>query len=280
SHDVAGSMKGILTGLSMVALSIVVAQYGHGVFSGLSSLPASLLTGSWRPRLSLSATPPVSLDPLSDEDIERLGGHGSVVVDRLIGVEQTLTHLYSLLDTLKTHREDDSQDVRESLKRLQQERQTLLDAKRTEQQRIDNLEREYSSMKRDLKANAVKSSDGTKLAKELRDLQKYVDKLAKSGVGRGKGSGPGLDEVRRLVNNAIQAQETQLKAMLKPEWLTSDGDAAYTNVARMIEEALNRYTNDRLGKTDFALFSAGSRIIPGLTSPTFEPPARGLAQKL
>ncbi|KAJ2736497.1 hypothetical protein H4R23_002005, partial [Coemansia sp. Cherry 401B] len=280
SHDVAGSMKGILTGLSMVALSIVVAQYGHGVFSGLSSLPASLLTGSWKPRLPLSAMPPVNLEPLSDEDIERLGGHGSVVVDRLIGVEQTLTHLYSLLDTLKTHREDDSQDVRESLKRLQQERQTLLDAKRTEQQRIDNLEREYSSMKRDLKANAVKSSDGTKLAKELRDLQKYVDKLAKSGVGRGKGSGPGLDEVRRLVSNAIQAQETQLKAMLKPEWLTSDGDAAYTNVARMIEEALNRYTNDRLGKTDFALFSAGSRIIPGLTSPTFEPPARGLAQKL
>ncbi|KAJ2470463.1 hypothetical protein IWW56_006528 [Coemansia sp. RSA 2131] len=68
--------------------------------------------------------------------------------------------------------------------------------------------------------------------------------------------------------------------MLKPEWLTSDGDAAYSNVARMIEDALNRYANDRLGKTDFALFSAGSRIIPDLTSPTFEPPARGMMQKL
>ncbi|KAI9504138.1 UNC-like C-terminal-domain-containing protein [Coemansia spiralis] len=68
--------------------------------------------------------------------------------------------------------------------------------------------------------------------------------------------------------------------MLKPEWLTSDGDAAYTHVSRMIEDALSRYSNDRLGKTDFALFSAGARIIPGLTSPTFEPPARGLTQKL
>ncbi|PIA19421.1 hypothetical protein COEREDRAFT_37566 [Coemansia reversa NRRL 1564] len=48
----------------------------------------------------------------------------------------------------------------------------------------------------------------------------------------------------------------------------------------MIEGALNRYNNDRLGKTDFALFSAGARIIPGLTSLSFEPPARGLAQRL
>ncbi|KAI8326279.1 hypothetical protein GQ54DRAFT_253252 [Martensiomyces pterosporus] len=48
----------------------------------------------------------------------------------------------------------------------------------------------------------------------------------------------------------------------------------------MIEAALSRYASDRLGKTDFALFSAGARVIPGLTSPTFEPPVRGLAQKL
>ncbi|KAJ2344323.1 hypothetical protein GGF43_005478, partial [Coemansia sp. RSA 2618] len=39
SHDVAGAMRGILTGLSMVALSIVAAQYGQSVFSGLGSLP-------------------------------------------------------------------------------------------------------------------------------------------------------------------------------------------------------------------------------------------------
>ncbi|KAJ2266793.1 hypothetical protein GGH14_006240, partial [Coemansia sp. RSA 370] len=279
SHDVAGSIKGVLTGLSMVALSIVAAQYGQSVFSGMGSLPKSILTGGWKSRSPVSITPPAYLEPLTEDEIERLGGQGSAVVDRLINVEQTLTHLYGLLDTLKTHREDETQDVRESLKKLQQERQALLDAKRNEQQRIDNLEREYSGMKRDLKANAVKSSESTKFAKELQSLQKHVDKLAKSG-GRGKGSGPNLDEVRRLISSAIKAQETQLASMLKPEWLTSDGDAAYSNVARMIEDALNRYANDRLGKTDFALFSAGSRIIPDLTSPTFEPPARGLAQKL
>ncbi|KAJ2696048.1 hypothetical protein H4R19_005783, partial [Coemansia spiralis] len=222
-------------------------------------------------------TPPASVEPLTDEDIERLGGHGSVVVERLISVEQTLKHLYSLLDTVKSHREDETQDVRESLKKLQQERQALLDAKRGEQQRIDSLEREYSSMKRDVKANAASRSESSKLAKELQNIKRVVDRVAKGG---GKAAGPSLDEVRRLVGDAIRAQERELKSMLQPEWLTTDGDAAYTNVARMIEEALNRYTNDRLGKTDFALFSAGARIIPALTSPTFEPPVRGLAQRL
>ncbi|KAJ2449069.1 hypothetical protein EV183_005090 [Coemansia sp. RSA 2336] len=278
SHDVAGSMRGILTGLSVVALSLVVAQYGQSLFSSLGSLPTSLVPGNWKPLQRIEM--PAQMEPLTEDEIERLGGRGSAVVDRLVSMEQTLSHLYSLLDTLKTHREEETQDVRESLKRLQQERQTLLDAKRTEQQRIDNLEREYSSMKRDLKASTAKGAESTKLGKELQNLQKYVDKLAKSGAGRGKGAGPSIDEVQRLVNEAIHAQEKRIKDMLQPEWLASDGDAAYANVARMIEDALNRYSNDRLGKADFALYSAGARIIPEMTSPTFEPPARRLLQKL
>ncbi|KAJ1730244.1 hypothetical protein LPJ61_003120 [Coemansia biformis] len=280
SRDTSSSMKGILTALLTVAVSIVVTQYGQPMLAGLGSLPGSLVAGGWGGRPQVPARPPASMEPLTDEDIERLGGHGSVVVDRLINVEQTLKHLYSLLDALKSHREDETQDVRESLKRLQQERQALLDAKRGEQKRIDNLEREYSSMKRDVKANSASSSESSKLAKELQNVKRYVDKLAKGSGRGGKGAGPSIDEVRRLVGDAIRAQESELKSMLKPEWLTTDGDAAYANVARMIEDALNRYTNDRLGKTDFALFSAGARIIPGLTSPTFEPPARGLTQRL
>ncbi|KAJ2907468.1 hypothetical protein GGI21_003858 [Coemansia aciculifera] len=98
--------------------------------------------------------------------------------------------------------------------------------------------------------------------------------------GSGKGAGLGVDEVRKLVNEAIGKQERELKDMLKPGWLTTDGDAAYANVARMIEDALGRYANDRLGKTDFALASAGARILPGLTSPTLEPPARSFTQRM
>ncbi|KAJ2080734.1 hypothetical protein H4R24_002876 [Coemansia sp. RSA 988] len=280
SYDTAQSMKHILTGLSVVALSIVAGQYGQPVLSSLGDLSGLSPASGWRTRAPLPITPPVNLEPLTDEEVDRLGGHGSAVVSRLISVEQMINQLYSLLDNVKSHHEDETQDVRESLKRLQQERQTLIDNKRGEQQRIDNLEREYSSMKRDIKVSSANGAETTKLAKELQTLKKYIDKLAKSSSGKGKDSGTSLADVRQLVNDAIKVQESDLRAMLQPEWLTTDGDAAYANVARMIEGALNRYTNDRLGKTDFALFSVGSRIIRELTSPTFEPPASGLRQRL
>ncbi|KAJ2796347.1 hypothetical protein H4R20_005558 [Coemansia guatemalensis] len=279
SHDTAQSMKHILTGLSVVALSIIAGQYGQPVLTSLGDLSRLSSVSNWIARAPLSITPPTNLEPLTDEEIDRLGGHDSFAVKRLVSVEQTIKHLYSLLDNVQSQREDETQDVRESLKRLQLERQTLIDSKRREQQRIDNLEREYSSMKRDLKMSSANGAETTKLAKELQTLKKYIDNLAKSSSRKNKGSGTSLADVRQLINDAIKVQESELKAMLQPEWLATDGDAAYVNVARMIEGALNRYTNDRLGKTDFALFSAGSRIIRELTSPTFEPPASGLRQK-
>ncbi|KAJ2549541.1 hypothetical protein EV175_004409, partial [Coemansia sp. RSA 1933] len=285
SHDSAQSMAGILTGLMVVAFSIVVSQYGHSLFGGLGSLsivPKSMFGIGWLSGSSHRKAPLTNLKPLTDEEIDRLGGHGSVVVDRLIGVEQTLRHLYGLLDTLKSQSEEDSTEVRDTLTRLQQERQSLIESNRGDQRRIDNLEREYVSVKRDLTASQAKSAELGSTSKEVDKLKKYVEKLAKSGGGgsRWGRSGPSLDDVRRLIKDAIKAQEKDIKDMLKPEWLTSDGDAAYTHVARMIEDALNRYANDRLGKADFALFSAGARIIPSLTSPTFEPPVRGIAQRL
>ncbi|KAJ2325806.1 hypothetical protein GGI00_004928, partial [Coemansia sp. RSA 2681] len=290
SRDTARSMTGVLTGFLVVALSVVVTQYGTPTLSGLSSLPKSILGGMWSSSLlssptrpPLSITLPAGLEPLTDDEIDRLGGQGSAAVERLVNVEQTLRHLYGLLDTLKSYRDEETHDVRESLKRIQQEKQTLVDASRGEKQRVDKLEREYSNLKSDVvKSQAAKNSDSNKHAKEIENLKRRVDLLMRSGGGGGgKGTGVGLDEVRKLVSEAIGKQERELKDMLKPGWLTSDGDAAYANVARMIEDALGRYANDRLGKTDFALSSAGARIVPGLTSPTFEPPVRGgLSQRL
>ncbi|KAJ1907414.1 hypothetical protein LPJ81_000765 [Coemansia sp. IMI 209127] len=281
SHGSVQSMSGILLGLFVVALSIVVSQYSQAVFGSLSIMPRSVFGAGWLFGSSQKKNPLADLQPLTDEEIGRLGGQGSAVVDRLIGVEQTLRHLYGLLDTLKSQNEEDSTEVRDSLTRLQQERQSLAESNRGDQRRIDNLEREYASVKRDLKASQAKSAEFGKNSQEVDKLKKYVEKLAKSGGGSRWGrSGPSLEDVRRLIKDAIKAQEKDIKDMLKPEWLTSDGDAAYTHVARMIEDALNRYANDRLGKADFALFSAGAHIVTKLTSSTFEPPARGIGQRL
>lgn len=307
AHDAGRSMTGILTGLTVVAISIVANQLGLSALPGLASvpsiIPSGLNLGLWpfsstshkgskgggngkRPPLA-KFTPDTDFEPLTDEEIERLGGPDSPVVERLINVEQTLSHLYGLLDAVKAFREEEADDVRESLEQVQKERQSLLDAKRDDQRRINNLEREYGSLMRDVKAQAARGSDTARYAKELEDLKKHVDKLIKDDGnngggfwGKNKNKGATAEEVKRLINVAISKQERVMKEMLQPSWLTSDGDAAYANVARMIEDALSRYANDRLGRTDFALFSAGTRIIPGLTSPTYEPPAHGLSQKL
>ncbi|KAJ2473062.1 hypothetical protein GGI02_001140 [Coemansia sp. RSA 2322] len=282
SRDVTRSMTGVLTGFFVVAISVVFSQYGPSALTGLSLAPKSILGGMWSSsaRSPPLFTPPTGFDTLTDDEIDKLGGRDSAVVERLITVEKTLKHLYGLLDSLRLYRDEEAQDVRESLRRLQTEKQALLDASRGEKQRVDNLEREYTSIKRDIKIQSTKSAEASHHAKEVENLKKRVDQLVRSGVGKGKGAGPGLDEVRKLIGDAIAKQERELKDMLRPDWLVTDGDAAYANVARMIEDALTRYANDRLGKTDFALSSAGARILPKLTSPTFEPPARGVAQRL
>ncbi|KAJ1890648.1 hypothetical protein LPJ66_007350, partial [Kickxella alabastrina] len=177
----------------------------------------------------------------------------------------------------------DTADARDALERLQAERRTLLESIRGDKQRVDALERDHASIKRDMaRASAVAAS-----THDVQALRRQVDKLAsaakaaKSESGGLFGSrGLSTSAVRKVVDEAIRAHEAEMRAMMAPSWLESDGDAAYANVARMIDSALSRFASDRLAKTDFALMSAGARIIPGLTSPTFEPRVRGLVRNL
>ncbi|CAH7687089.1 UNC-like C-terminal-domain-containing protein [Phakopsora pachyrhizi] len=53
-----------------------------------------------------------------------------------------------------------------------------------------------------------------------------------------------------------------------------------STVEGMIDEALERYSNDRLSKRDFALYSGGGRVIPHLTSPTYEVRPKTTAHRL
>jgi hypothetical protein len=43
----------------------------------------------------------------------------------------------------------------------------------------------------------------------------------------------------------------------------------YTIIKSMINQELEKFASDRTGLTDFALMSAGARIVPSLTSPSF-----------
>ncbi|KAJ2787421.1 hypothetical protein GGI15_000723 [Coemansia interrupta] len=222
--------------------------------------------------------------PLSSEEIVQLGGTGSVVVERLQQIDHSISQLYAVVDALKLHHNDDASEVRDSLQRLQAERLALVDSARGDKQRIDQLEREYARFKHEMD-RALGDAAG---AREMQKLKQRVDTLDKKAAGSGGGGGflgmgsKGLSAsaVRKIVNDEIRVQRDKLRSLHDPEWLTSDGDSAMASVAHMIDSALARFAKDRLAKTDFALLSAGARVIPGLTSPTFEPAVRGVGQWL
>lgn len=52
--------------------------------------------------------------------------------------------------------------------------------------------------------------------------------------------------------------------------LSSSGQDVNKLVSALIEEALSKYSKDVLGRPDFALYTAGGRVIPSLTSPSYE----------
>jgi hypothetical protein len=49
----------------------------------------------------------------------------------------------------------------------------------------------------------------------------------------------------------------------------ASGGAGLESVQLLIEEAIERYSQDGIGKRDFALYSGGARVIPQLTSETY-----------
>jgi len=58
--------------------------------------------------------------------------------------------------------------------------------------------------------------------------------------------------------------------------LEAGGSDAKQAIVALIEAALETYSADRIGRRDFALYSAGARVIPSLTSPTYNLQSRSL----
>jgi len=51
---------------------------------------------------------------------------------------------------------------------------------------------------------------------------------------------------------------------------TSDGKDVSSVIAELVDDALALFTQDTIGKADFALYSAGGRVLPSLTTPSYE----------
>lgn len=110
-----------------------------------------------------------------------------------------------------------------------------------------------------------KKSFGAALERELRSL---ADKLSQSTS----------EQIARLTHD-VDGKISKIQQMVsghgsKHASLSSiklsSGQDVNTIVSTLIDEALSRYSKDILGKPDFALYTAGGRVIPSLTSPSYE----------
>ena len=61
---------------------------------------------------------------------------------------------------------------------------------------------------------------------------------------------------------------------------SSDGQDVTALIRHLVDSAVSTITQDVIAKPDFALHSGGARIIPSLTSPTFEIRPRGLGSQM
>lgn len=60
---------------------------------------------------------------------------------------------------------------------------------------------------------------------------------------------------------------------------TKDGSDPTNSILALIETALETYSSDRINKADYALYSAGGRIIPSMTSPSLQFSSPGSVQR-
>jgi len=51
---------------------------------------------------------------------------------------------------------------------------------------------------------------------------------------------------------------------------TSDGKDVSSLIGELVDDALSLFTQDGIGRADFALYSAGGRVLPSLTTPSYE----------
>lgn len=95
-------------------------------------------------------------------------------------------------------------------------------------------------------------------------MQSNIEANLKNSSPRSGGRATGKQTIKTSTDSPTWAYDYLSSALGEHDDITA-ADA----VIALIQAALNKYSADRTGKPDFALATAGGRIIPSLTSPTF-----------
>ncbi|GAA6049801.1 hypothetical protein JCM3770_002168 [Rhodotorula araucariae] len=125
------------------------------------------------------------------------------------------------------------------------------DAFLSKQQFLDLLRREVKTLKRDFEDKANENFE--QMGREI------LGKVAKQ------------DEMRRKEQQRAQPAGAPSSPAGAVTIKSSDGQNVTAVISSLVDSALLRYSKDVLARPDYALFTAGGRVIRTLTSPTYDP---------
>ncbi|KAK4704222.1 hypothetical protein P7C70_g1989, partial [Phenoliferia sp. Uapishka_3] len=131
---------------------------------------------------------------------------------------------------------------------------------------LDLLHREIKTLKVDFEAKS--NENVQKIGQEL------LDKVAKQEQMRKEG---GIaSHLNPFSRGSASQQGTPSQITIK----STDGQNISAIISSLVDSALLRYSKDVLARPDYALYTSGGRVIPSLTSPTYEARPLGLTPKL
>lgn len=126
-----------------------------------------------------------------------------------------------------------------------------------------------SQLMREVREGAILSrkSFGEALERELRTLSDKLSQSTSEQIARLSYEVDGkISKLQQQKVNEKQGSKHASPSSIK----LSSGQNVNSIVSTLIDEALSKYSKDVLGKPDFALYTAGGRVIPSLTSPSYE----------
>lgn len=116
---------------------------------------------------------------------------------------------------------------------------------------LDILDRKLKSLQRDFEAKA--NDNFEEMGREV------LAKVARQ------------EEMRRKQESSSGARDASTSTGRTMTIQGSDGQNVTAVISTLVDSALLRYSKDVLGRPDYALYTAGGRVIRSLTSPSYEP---------
>ncbi|KZS92329.1 hypothetical protein SISNIDRAFT_486379 [Sistotremastrum niveocremeum HHB9708] len=251
--------------LAIYSLNIPYRSISHIIYDSLSSTFT-------RPPSQPYLPPDIPASTV-DELVARL----SQVESALSDITQQHARTQGRLDGELRHSSDQASRISFLERRLDSEMKRAADAEEAVRtaanMAIRNIRSEMESIRDRAGAVPVSSGPDPKLAGLVRALEDRI--LAAEG---------GVRESLEVARNAIKlGQAPPPVAQSSSSWLpklgtakdsltikTPDGQDVTALIASLVDSSLSRYSKDVVAKPDFALWSAGGRIIPGLTTSSYE----------